>query len=848
MTDEQNFMSAGIKTDDINVNLSYAIVDLFSENHYSSPNKAIEELVSNSFDAGAHNVHVLFFTGGDEITAIAVIDDGKGMNQDDLKQHWLIGKSNKRMLSSLPQGRKQIGKFGIGKLATYVLANRLTHISKVGTKYYATSMNYRRISQSNDTGIAPEEPIKIPLLELTEDEAKKETRTWTESSGFKAANKPLFGPNSADSWTISIMSDLKDKAQRIQDGRLRWILRTALPLQPDFNIWLKGEKLTSSKIDKKRLKKWIIGKDLVALRRDKLENIEKSFKKNLPEEHRYGIIVPGLGRITGYAEAYKEKLSNDSSEEDERNHGFFVKVHERLINADEDHFGIQSNELRHGTFTCFRAVVHMDELDKVLRSNREKIGEGPELDKAREVLRALFNVARNKIEEHHRNETPGARLANKLAASPASLSRKPIVDLARAVARGKKKSHYLFVPTFESIDEREEFLKNLSQRALEAKQFVTGADIDHESLPHEKIVKYDTQIRRLKLNRFHPLIETFRDEFGNAGMGQILELFAMAEVLIEAHLHLIGLKQEKIDEFLLKRDQILRDLANTSGRPSASSVAEELLQASGQPKRLEICLVNAFHMLGFEANHIGGNNHPDGIASAYLSAGKRRARRRYRVSLEAKSTRSKYGKIPTKDVNMPSVIKHRDESNCNHVLITGRGFYAANYNSDIGKIIVQDNNKAAREKTMRTITLIELSKLAILVQLRPVKQISLSKIRELFQECKLPHESAAWVEVIQNMHFEQPVQYYKIIEALGSLQKDLDVDPVTYDSLLIRLLGLDPTTPYCTIDKLRSACEAMHAMAPNAISTEGNKVGLEQSMDNAISDIKDNITELSGKQ
>ena len=39
--------------------LSYKIIDLFSEGLYSSPNKAIEELVANSFDAGATTVHIM---------------------------------------------------------------------------------------------------------------------------------------------------------------------------------------------------------------------------------------------------------------------------------------------------------------------------------------------------------------------------------------------------------------------------------------------------------------------------------------------------------------------------------------------------------------------------------------------------------------------------------------------------------------------------------------------------------------------------------------------------------------------------------------------------------------------
>ena len=48
-----DFANIGKRTDTINVLLSYRIVELFSEGLYSSPNKAIEELVANSFDAGA---------------------------------------------------------------------------------------------------------------------------------------------------------------------------------------------------------------------------------------------------------------------------------------------------------------------------------------------------------------------------------------------------------------------------------------------------------------------------------------------------------------------------------------------------------------------------------------------------------------------------------------------------------------------------------------------------------------------------------------------------------------------------------------------------------------------------
>jgi hypothetical protein len=167
------YSSAGTETEKIEVRLSYKIVSLFSEGLYASPNKAIEELVANSFDAGAGRVAVLLPADFHEQGAtIAVIDDGEGMDASGLKQHWLIGKSLKRELATLLLGRQQIGKFGIGKLATYVLANRLTHISKRGGRYHSTSMNFKIVDERGEEEVEPKAPISIGLNGLSETEAK----------------------------------------------------------------------------------------------------------------------------------------------------------------------------------------------------------------------------------------------------------------------------------------------------------------------------------------------------------------------------------------------------------------------------------------------------------------------------------------------------------------------------------------------------------------------------------------------------------------------------------------------------------------------------------------------------
>ena len=53
-----NLESVGKKIDDIDVTISSRIIELFSAGLYSSPNKAFEELICNSYDAFASKVAV----------------------------------------------------------------------------------------------------------------------------------------------------------------------------------------------------------------------------------------------------------------------------------------------------------------------------------------------------------------------------------------------------------------------------------------------------------------------------------------------------------------------------------------------------------------------------------------------------------------------------------------------------------------------------------------------------------------------------------------------------------------------------------------------------------------------
>ena len=831
------FASFGSQTDSIDVRLSYKIVKLFSEGLYSSPNKAIEELVANSFDAGALRVHVLLSANlHDQDATIAIIDDGHGMDAEGLKQHWLIGISNKRNLGTLPRGRQQIGKFGIGKLATYVLAGRLTHISKVAGKYYSTSMDFTIIDSRFEKEVEPKSAIKIPLLELTEDEAKDAVRRWTDTRAFKDGKIKLFGAKASASWTVAVMSSLKDMVHEIKPGTLSWVLRTALPLRPDFGIRLNNENLVSSKRGKGLLKSWVLGKDLVLLPRpgpkDSVAYEDEAVDKE--DEKRFGLEIPGLGRVSGYAEAYKDLLTGKSDELG-RSYGFFVYVYGRLINVLDGHFGISPNELRHGSFGRFRLVVHMDGLDMALRSNRESISEGPLLTVAQNVLRAVFNAVRQTIEQHDEGEEPGAKLARKLAASPASLSRRPIVQLVRAVLQGKSKSRYLIIPEFSTYEERDAFLEAFEDRAADAEEFVTGLTIDYDGVASDGLARYETMTGVLKINAWHPFVATFHDEFASKRSAQPLELLAMAEVLSEAHMHVIGIDQSQLDSYMTLRDQLLRNLANESGRKSAFAISNDLREARNDPDGLEEQVCVAFTSLGFEAIPIGDKKKPDGVATAHLAVGHDGIPRSYRVSLEAKSKEKDTGKVSASTVSISKIARHRDDYKCQHAVVVGRDFPTTKKDSALEIEIKADSESTLTKGEPKTITLIRIDDLARLVRLRPVKQIGLKQLRGLFETCRLPDESAAWVETVaQSQVTKQP--YTAIVETIEHLQKKYDQAAVSYGALRIELSYRQ--IEFKTDEEIMELCKGMEQMAPGALYATSFKVELDQSAENVVAAIE----------
>jgi molecular chaperone HtpG len=106
------------------------VLELFAKQIYQSPLALLRENTQNAFDAVRLRIHVgQAFDPRIEITVnsgeIVVQDNGLGMTEDDLKQHfWQAGSSSK----NTPEARAAgvVGTFGIGAMASFGIADAVT--------------------------------------------------------------------------------------------------------------------------------------------------------------------------------------------------------------------------------------------------------------------------------------------------------------------------------------------------------------------------------------------------------------------------------------------------------------------------------------------------------------------------------------------------------------------------------------------------------------------------------------------------------------------------------------------------------------------------------------------------
>lgn len=799
----------GKKISEVPVEISYRIIELFSAGLYSSPNKAFEELVSNSYDALATKVAV--YVPSDPSIAnsfLWVCDNGMSMDSNGLKMLWRIGSSGKRELENkVNPKRLQIGKFGIGKLATYVLARKLTYICKNKGEYRAVTMDYSMINRESEKA----ETILLDERELKEEQVKEILSPVISINGRDMLSFDLWGKKSEPNWTFAIMSDLTPKATEIKEGRLKWVLKTALPINPNFNLFFNGEILLPEKQVTKTLKTWIIGEaDETAERM----GFEQKIANDKPS-----INLSMLKNVHGEFELYNDSLITGKSEKLGRSHGVFLMVRGRLINTDDPLLGMDA--FSHGAFNRCRIVIHADDLDEYITSTRESIIESKALSELKEYIKKKFN---NELREFwikkNEEDEKRSRAVYKVSTSSGSLSRRPLLVVARRFFNHEITNPILIsVPNNLSPEQKEKFILDLEKDLTSEEGIIK--DIKWETLePANLLAHLDLQTRTVKVNLMHPFFANFSEDVKTAVPFQLI---AITEILTEAYLIELGIDEDTIRKIMLRRDQILRELTY-SDKPNAPVVATMLKDSLADSVGLEDAVYQAFNNLGFATTKIGGSGKPDGLAQAILGYDKDKYDTSYSVVYDAKSTAKE--KISAATAKISTSVRHRTDYKARYSVVIARDFEGA-----------QDPNSAvSKEAKHNKVTLIRASDLMKLILLSAPKQIGLLYLEDFFKNCHTVIETSAWIEKIKKREIPRgPIK--ELLETVFQLQKD-DTEP----PLVAAIRMSNPTLKELSIDGIKSLIQSLEQLAPHLIKLEGEIVSLQVPADKILTTIHQVIT------
>ena len=95
------------------------------------------------------------------------------------------------------------------------------------------------------------------------------------------------------------MMAFKPLAFTMKMGLLKRVLATALPMHPGFQLFVNGTRLNSPKENVPPLKTWTVGNEDEVVSKQELELTTDPM----------GVVIPGLGSISGFAEIYGDPLT-----------------------------------------------------------------------------------------------------------------------------------------------------------------------------------------------------------------------------------------------------------------------------------------------------------------------------------------------------------------------------------------------------------------------------------------------------------------------------------------------------------------------------------------------------------
>jgi len=800
VSESKSLDEIGNKSTEIPVEISARFLEQFSAQLYSSPQKAFEELISNGWDAGATHVDVRI---AEDLKAndatFSVLDNGHSMNEQGLRELWHIAFSPKRD-NRIQHGRHVVGKFGIGKLATYVLADNLTYICKASDgQIRRVTMDFKTVEDDLPGG-TPKlvHELKLGVYDVSMDEVREAVSAISGgadvlkvlSEGFSnslidasddeyLSTTDSVEPPSSETWTLAVLSGLKPEGRRLKRGILQRMLMTALPLSSHMRVDVNGIQLTSTKSAVPLTREWVIGKDLEisSIEIDPIESdsaeddvtlkekngdkeaegaSEKSRKDVIPVvkgdgEHPY-VEIAGVGPITGKVKLYSERISGGKSDDHAASNGFFVNVLGRVVNEQEPAFG--ERNLSHAAWARFRMTVRADGLNASLLTNRENLREDKSVKIFRAFLRKAFNVARSAYDSDDNSGIPdgGSALVKSLGVVSLN-SLKGVVG--EALKSGSSSSRTVDIGDLKDFEgARETWHSDVSDNIGNALD-----EVKIEKSDGNDFARFRVSDRSIVVNKEHP----FTLEHSNTkAEKKLLSAIAMVEVLTDIYAMDIGISQEMLLQIQEYRDKLKR-FNSIKNRRSGAHIARLLAGAqhnSSKSKELEEAVSASLRFLGFSVKDMGKSGQPEGIARAYAlpsnaegsDGGKNLPL--YSVAFDAKST--KHNAASTGNINISGIAGHRRKFNADYSLVVAPGYQD-------GSICDQCVHNEVTPMTTN-----DLGKL--LECTAEHGAIPLTMIREVFNYYR-PEEVVTWVtQVVDKVSSSRPLSIDLFLKALDILK------------------------------------------------------------------------------
>lgn len=561
---------------------------------------------------------------------VIVWDNGLSMDGEGLQAMWQIARSPKEDLGkdrvNAAGGRRRavIGKFGIGKLASYAVGHRISHVCRTKDgRHLSVSVNYRLFTDeeghSDPTGATDEVaptgapgPLPVggttaahqsrtPIRELTSEQADALIRELLPSGD--AVDFMLAQPH----WTLAVIDDLKNVA--LYPGRLMWVLGNGMPLRPDFRVFVEDKEVTTRlaanasttwDLSEPKLQEALKNAWKEAVRTQRVSGELDFQPKPLSDDERDegdptvdepAICFPTLGRVMATVRLFSDSLAL-RPEDEGRSYGFFLTVRGRLVNADDDKLLLHDPSF--GTFYRSQFQIRADAMDADLLADRESLRRETLMTRELRVLQtALYRAARTEIENQDEVKTKAKRPESRLPVRSRELFRDPMEAL---LARSKNRG--------ESIDYDEPV-------------------IDRVALGEDRpLAELDATNGHLQVNRAHPYYKAAETQAGSgkraAAIMSAFDLFAVAERLTEGFLYGRGVPDDQVNDLLVWRDKLFRSLAKSYDRNPDDAILELRASSVHGGSRFEVAITRLLSLMGFNASRHGKSGEKDILVVAPL--------------------------------------------------------------------------------------------------------------------------------------------------------------------------------------------------------------------------------------